>query len=88
MIHQKCYCRFLGKELSDEEVDKIVEHTTFSSMKKSSTTNLKSNELMDQNVSEFIRKGQIGDYVNLLDQEQIEYIDELTKTRFKHTGFY
>ena len=57
-------------------------------MKKSSATNLKSNEIMDQNVSEFIRKGQIGDHVNLMSEEHIEYIDNLTKTKFKHTGFY
>ena len=44
--------------------------------------------MIDLNVSEFIRKGEVGDYVNLLNNEQIEYIDKLTQTKFKDTEFY
>ncbi len=70
------------------EVDMIAERTSFHFMKNNCRTNLKNSTLMDQSISEFIRKGCIGDYANLLKEDQISYIDHLVKEKLKETGFY
>ncbi|XP_043303985.1 sulfotransferase 1E1-like isoform X3 [Cervus elaphus] len=58
--------KFLGKETSDEIVDKIIKHTTFQEMKNNPSTNYETlpDEIMNHKVSPFMRKGIIGDWKN------------------------
>ena len=52
---------FLGREASDELVDKIIKHTSFQEMKNNPSTNYTTlpDEVMNQKVSPFMRKGEM-----------------------------
>ncbi len=60
---------FLNKELSDDIVEKIVEHTSFEKMK----TNPMANR--SEMVENFIRKGIVGDFVNYMSEDQRALVD-------------
>lgn len=51
--------QFLGKEVAEETVARILHHTSFQEMKKNPTTNYETmpTELMDHSLSPFMRKG-------------------------------
>lgn len=57
---------FLGRKASDELVDKIIKHTSFQEMKNNPSTNYTTlpDEVMNQKVSAFMRKGIAGDWKN------------------------
>ncbi|KAM6150627.1 sulfotransferase 1E1 [Erethizon dorsatum] len=57
---------FLGRRPSEELVDKIIKHTSFQEMKNNPSTNytLMPEEMMNQKVSPFMRKGISGDWKN------------------------
>ncbi|KAM9305386.1 uncharacterized protein PAF06_013934 [Gastrophryne carolinensis] len=67
---------FLGKNLSDETVEKIYHHTSFTAMKENPMTNYSKNLLMDQNLSPFMRKGQVADWMNYFTESQNKHFDE------------
>ncbi|KAM5271585.1 sulfotransferase 1E1-like [Ctenodactylus gundi] len=57
---------FLGKKPSEELVGKITKHTSFQEMKNNPSTNYTTlpDEIMNQKVSPFMRKGITGDWKN------------------------
>ena len=61
---------FLNKELPTEMIDAIAEHTSFGNMKKNPMAEI------EVGVSDFFRRGIIGDWVNYLDGQQSQLIDE------------
>lgn len=67
---------FLGKPLHDDVIKRIVQHTTFDKMKDNAAVNHKDNRAFNQNVSKFMRKGEVGDWVNHFTPEQNQYIEE------------
>ncbi|KAK7939954.1 hypothetical protein WMY93_003280 [Mugilogobius chulae] len=73
-------CQFLGKDLSDADVDKIVKKSTFESMKKNPKANYK---FLPQGhtTGEFMRKGRIGDWKNTLTVAQSETVDRLLQEK-------
>lgn len=58
--------QFLGRKPSEELVDKIIQHTSFQEMKNNPSTNYTTlpEEIMNQKVSPFMRKGIAGDWKN------------------------
>ena len=60
---------FLNKELTDEIVEKIVEHTSFEKMKANPMSN------RSEVVENFIRKGIVGDWVNYMSEDQRALVD-------------
>lgn len=57
---------FLGREPSEELVNKIIQHTSFQEMKNNPSTNytMLPDAMLNQKVSPFMRKGIIGDWKN------------------------
>ncbi|XP_030629938.1 sulfotransferase family 2, cytosolic sulfotransferase 2 [Chanos chanos] len=81
--------QFLGKSLSEEVTEKIAYHCTFKVMKQNKMSNysLVPVEFMDQKKSEFLRKGIIGDWKNLLTVAQAERFDAAYKDKMRDVKF-
>uniref|UniRef100_A0A8B9LS71 Sulfotransferase n=1 Tax=Astyanax mexicanus TaxID=7994 RepID=A0A8B9LS71_ASTMX len=69
---------FLGKPLSKSVVDGIVHLTTFESMRDNPMANYSTvpDTVFDRKVSEFLRKGMVGDWQNLFSPEEDAVFEE------------
>ncbi|XP_069804567.1 sulfotransferase 2B1-like [Dendropsophus ebraccatus] len=81
----KKICTFLEKELEEQVIDLIVEHSTFSSMKNNSMSNnsLVPDYIIDPKNNHFMRKGIVGDWKNHFTQKQIDYMAVIYKEKMK-----
>ncbi|XP_077788237.1 sulfotransferase 2B1-like [Podarcis muralis] len=72
-------CHFLGKELNSQQIDSVVENTSFHKMKdnKMSNFSLTPENLFDHTKAKFMRKGISGDWKNLLTVAQSERFDRV-----------
>nr|XP_039252799.1 amine sulfotransferase-like [Styela clava] len=71
--------RYLGEELTDEEILSICEKSSFEYMKKSSTgTPL-------QDIYELFRKGKVGNWKDYFTSEQSEKVDRIIKEKLSGT---
>ena len=80
---------FTGYELSDELLQKIVQKSSFREMKNNRKVNnqkLADIGAFDFTKSKFIRKGEIGDWVNYFSEEQNSYIDKQCEERCSPVG--
>ncbi|XP_030012830.1 amine sulfotransferase-like [Sphaeramia orbicularis] len=76
---------FLGKELTDEQLASVVEHSTFKNMRKIPQANYEqvSDDLLNHHVGTFMRKGTIGDWKNHFTVAQNERFDEVFQKEMK-----
>ena len=78
---------FIGAELSDDVLTKIVHQTSFEIMKDDNTANYSWNPLAKkENAPKFMRKGIVGDWKNFLFAEQSAEMDAICAVRLKDTG--
>ncbi|XP_077343189.1 amine sulfotransferase-like [Lithobates pipiens] len=75
----KQICTFLGVALDDEAMDTVVKRATFKEMKNDSLANKENlpERIINRKLGSFMRKGQVGDWKNLLTVAQSELIDKL-----------
>ncbi|XP_068097188.1 sulfotransferase 2B1-like [Hyperolius riggenbachi] len=81
----KTISTFLGKELNEQTIDLVVEHSSFSSMKanKMSNNSLAPETVMNPKKNNFLRKGIIGDWKNHFMEKQSEHMDTIYREKMK-----
>ena len=79
---------FLGKDITEDMIEKIVDHTSFGKMKDNAMVNKEEFVFFDKSRSSFMRKGKIGDYVNHFTAEQNEHTDKQLAERLGGSGLW
>uniref|UniRef100_A0ABM5G7K4 Sulfotransferase n=1 Tax=Pogona vitticeps TaxID=103695 RepID=A0ABM5G7K4_9SAUR len=82
-------CSFLGKKLTEEEVDAVVDNATFDKMRKDRRANYENMEsdIVDHTRGGFLRKGIVGDWKNTMTVAQNERFDHVFKKRMEKLPF-
>ncbi|KAJ7341865.1 hypothetical protein JRQ81_007491 [Phrynocephalus forsythii] len=82
-------CRFVGKKLTEEEIDEVVDRATFDKMSKDRRANYEnlSSDLVDHTKGRFLRKGIVGDWKNTMTVAQSERFDHVFKKRMQKLPF-
>ena len=77
--------RFIGVKISDEIISKIADKTSFSAMKSDNTANYSWSKA-SSGKADFMRKGEVGDWVNYFTPEQSAEMDRVCSDRLQGTG--
>lgn len=91
--------KFLGKDLSDEQLKSIVDFCSFDKLKKNPAFEMKiqkglmtgdlppedSKKPAEMGEVKLFRKGEIGDWHNYFTDEMSAKIDEIVRTKLKYT---
>ncbi|KAK9496436.1 hypothetical protein O3M35_013276 [Rhynocoris fuscipes] len=85
--------KFLGKELTDEQIDMLHDHLSFNNMRSNPTLNLEGvlklkngPNFKQEGDQTFIRKGKVGDWKNYMTTEISEKFDHWIEENLKGTG--
>ena len=78
---------FVGADISSDVIAKIAALTDFDTMKNDDTANLSELKPYDRpNSTDFMRKGEVGDWKNHLSPEQSAEMDAICAQRLEGTG--
>ena len=80
--------KFLGKQVTDEKVEALVDHLSFKKMKNNSAVNREDRKATKvfTNNGNFMRKGEVGDWKNYFTDEMNKRMDEAIEKHFKAIG--
>ncbi|KAM3931638.1 amine sulfotransferase-like [Leptodactylus fuscus] len=76
-------CKFVDMNLDEKAVDTVVEKATFTNMKHDPLANYTfvPNEFLDRSKGDFLRKGTVGDWKNIMTVAQSERFDKVYKEK-------
>lgn len=84
---------FLEKTLSDVDIEKLIDHLSFDSMKNNKSLNLQDEITFVKNIFKndtgdlsFIRSGKVGGYKANMSNETMQQFDKWTEDHTKNTG--
>lgn len=75
---------FIGTSITEGQLHRIMELSSFSSMR--DTKVLQTCSRLNQDISQFMRKGKAGDWINYFTPEQSQYLDDLYKQKIVGSG--
>lgn len=85
---------FIGKSISDDDVEKLLDHSSFSCMKKNPAVNneslteiFKKKKVMEDLEGNFMRKGEVGDWKGMIDTVLCERFEKWEKENLKKMDF-
>ncbi|GAB6024009.1 hypothetical protein CHUAL_008735 [Chamberlinius hualienensis] len=81
--------KYLEKDLTDDQINRIVEHASFENMKKNPMANYShggSAIKMPDSKTDFLRKGKTGDWKNYFNDETNKKVDDYVEKHFKGSG--
>jgi len=85
----KKIAKFIGCDLKEEIVDKIVEQSTFESMKNNPATNYQQSKIKRKpSAKKFMRKGMVGDWMNYFTPEQTAEFDAVYSEKMDSSGLH
>ncbi|GFN75588.1 sulfotransferase [Plakobranchus ocellatus] len=79
----KQIAEFLGKSFTEEQIDLVVQHCNFDSMKKNRSVNyewMKDDGIANKDEA-FLRSGKVGDWRNHLSEDIVKQLDEIVATK-------
>ncbi|KAM8847375.1 amine sulfotransferase-like isoform 1-T1 [Synchiropus picturatus] len=76
---------FLGKELTEEQLESVVKHSTFDNMRKMPLANYEQvpGDLLNHHQGKFMRKGKVGDWKSHFTVAQSETFDKVFQEEMK-----
>lgn len=85
--HVSKIAKFLGKDLTDEQISMVTETTSFKNMKNNNVVNYEYwSQMREEGSAPFMRKGKVGDWKNHFTVAQSQLMDEIYKEKFSGTG--
>ncbi|XP_011646240.1 sulfotransferase family cytosolic 1B member 1 [Pogonomyrmex barbatus] len=84
--------KFLGKDVTNEQIIGLCEHLKFSKMSTNPSTNLENMELLDEVHKKdpnfkFIRNGKVGDWTNYMSEDLSRRFDKWTEEHLRGEAF-
>uniref|UniRef100_A0A8C9F345 Sulfotransferase n=1 Tax=Pavo cristatus TaxID=9049 RepID=A0A8C9F345_PAVCR len=78
-------CNFIGKKLSEKEIESVVRQATFENMQKDPRANYENmpEDIAMKGKGRFLRKGTVGDWKNTMTVAQSERFDEVLKEKIQ-----
>ena len=80
--------KFIGRELAEEAVDLIVEKSSIKEVRKKFAVIQAQGKHWNSERCNFIRKGEVGDWVNYFSKEQSDLIDNKCKEYLEPLGLH
>ena len=82
----KRLCGYLNKSLTPEQIEGIIQYSSFEQMKNCPSAKMVAYPATDASVSPYVRKGEVGDWKNYMTQEESDKIDTLYKEKLLQIG--